>query len=142
MQKPSRSLQRAMLPLLGLFIAAGIITGLYFAFRYTLIADVQESLMNVDTTDAQAHGQALFQTRGCAGCHTLDGVSVGDTGPNLTGIVAREGTAYVRESIINPGAVIADNCPEGACEADAMPNYGSILDETQVAAIVTYLESP
>ena len=42
-----------------------------------------------DGTDA-AEGLALFKAKGCIGCHTVDGVSVGTFGPNLTHLYDRE----------------------------------------------------
>ncbi|MEQ8673986.1 MAG: c-type cytochrome [Aggregatilineales bacterium] len=113
-----------------------------FAFRnyYSVVADIRESMMDIDTADPYTHGKTLFQTRGCVFCHTLeDAGSTAEVGPNLTGIGRRVDDAYLRESIVNPNAVIATACPEGPCEANAMPNFGNVLDEEQVTALVTYL---
>jgi cytochrome c oxidase subunit II len=121
-------------------IIVGIVAGGYFTFRRTLIADIRESMMNVDTTDPVVYGETLFQTRGCIGCHTLESAgAAGDEGPDLSHIASRADAAYIHESITNPNAVIADNCPEGACQANVMPQYGSILDDAQVDALVAYL---
>ncbi|MGB7338319.1 MAG: cytochrome c [Phototrophicaceae bacterium] len=125
---------------LGIFIGIGILTGAYFALRYTLIADFVEQQQGVDVTDAYTYGETLFVTRGCAGCHTHDVIgSNGDDGPNLTHIADRADVAYITESIVNPNAVIAENCPEEACEANIMPNFGNILSDEQVTALVTFL---
>lgn len=37
-----------------------------------------------------AEGAALFQSRGCAGCHTIKGLSEGKIGPDLTHLMSRE----------------------------------------------------
>ncbi len=37
-----------------------------------------------------AEGAQLFQSRGCPGCHTIQGVSEGKIGPNLTHLFSRE----------------------------------------------------
>ncbi|MEM9953549.1 MAG: cytochrome c [Chloroflexota bacterium] len=127
---------------LGIFIGIGVLVGLYFAFQYTLIADFRESQLNVDTSDDYAYGEVLFETRGCAGCHVHDVIgSNGDTGPNLTDIAGRADTDTIRESIVNPNAVIADDCPEEACEANVMPTYGNILTTEQVDALVVFLSN-
>jgi mono/diheme cytochrome c family protein len=132
--------QRAFVPVIVGVVIVGLLVGGYFAFRRTLIADVRESLMNVDTTDTVAYGATLFQTRGCVGCHTLESAgATGDEGPNLSHIASRADADYIRESILTPNAVIADDCPEGACPAGLMPQYGSILTPAQVDALVAYL---
>ncbi|MDX2161654.1 MAG: cytochrome c [bacterium] len=126
---------------LALVLIVGVIIGGYFAFRRTLIADIREASLNIDTTDPVAHGATLFQTRGCAGCHQLDSAgAAGDEGPNLTGIGGRETLAYLVESIREPGAVIADNCPEGVCQP-IMPAYGTFLTTEQIDALAAYLAS-
>ncbi len=125
-----------------LVVILAVVIGGYFAFRRTIIADVRESLMNVDTTDPLTYGAALFQTRGCTGCHTLTSANAaGDEGPNLDGIGSRHDADYIRTSIIDPNAVIADQCPEGACAAGIMPQFSSILNDTQVDALVIYLSA-
>jgi mono/diheme cytochrome c family protein len=129
-------LQRALI----LFLITGALTGFYFAFRYTLIADVREAIANPDTADQVAYGATLFQTRGCVSCHTLESAgAAGDEGPNLTGIASRHDDAYIRQSIVEPNAVIAPQCPEGACQAGIMPQFGSILSPDQIDALVAYL---
>jgi mono/diheme cytochrome c family protein len=133
------SLQRALL--LG-FLAVGVLVGAFFAFEYTLVAQVREAVTPLDTADPVAYGAALFQTRGCAGCHSFEPAgSEGDDGPNLTNISARHDAAYIYQSIQMPDAVIADQCPEGACEP-IMPNFGDILTEDQINALVIYLSQP
>lgn len=127
---------------LALFLLTGAITGLYFGFRYTLIADFVESQREVDVSDAYAHGELLFETRGCVACHSHDVLDAdGDTGPDLTHIADRQDENYIQESITNPNAIIAENCPEEACEANIMPNYGAILDDAQVNALVVFLST-
>lgn len=39
---------------------------------------------------AAGDGAGLFRTKGCAGCHTVNGVSVGAVGPNLTHFASRD----------------------------------------------------
>jgi mono/diheme cytochrome c family protein len=126
---------------LALVLILGVGTGAYFTFRYTVVAQVQESLVNVDTTDSVEYGRTLFQTRGCSGCHSFAPVgSLGDEGPDLTGVAARHDADYIRQSIMSPNAVIAPRCPEGACQPNVMPPFGDILTSAQIEALVVYLQ--
>lgn len=107
---------------------------------YSVVADVRENFADVDRTDQYEYGKTLFETRGCVFCHTLtDAGAEGDAGPNLDGLGARFDGEAIRTSIVDPNAAIATDCPEGPCEPDIMPNFGEILDEEQVAALVVYL---
>lgn len=116
--------------------------GFLAANYYSVLADVRETFADVDTTDEYLYGETLFQTRGCVFCHTLEAANASaEVGPHLNGIGSRFDTDYIRESIINPDAVIADNCPEEACEAGTMPQFGQVLDESQVNALVVYLSA-
>jgi mono/diheme cytochrome c family protein len=125
---------------LGLILGAS--TGAYFAFRYTVIAQVQESLANIDANDQIDYGRSLFQTRGCSSCHTFTPAgSLGDEGPDLTGIAVRHDANHIFQSISSPNAVIAPQCPEGACQPNVMPAFGDILTTSQIEALVAYLQS-
>jgi mono/diheme cytochrome c family protein len=86
-------------------------------------------------------GFIAFRASGCSGCHAIDGTSAsGQIGPNLTGIATRGGVEYIHESIVDPGAVIAANCPSGPCMDGLMPqNYGEVLSAADIDAIVGYL---
>jgi len=133
-----RFIQLALIMLL----VIGVAVGGYFLFRRTLIANIRETVMNIDTNDQIAHGEILFQTRVCTSCHTLQiAGSVGDEGPDLTGIGARESVEYLQESIANPNAVIVENCPEGLCATGVMPEFGNLLTDKQIDALVAYLAS-
>ena len=132
------SLQRAIL--LGVVII-GLVVGGYFTFRRTLLASVQEAVINPDVNDPVAYGATLFGTRGCAGCHTLESAdATGDEGPNLSDIGSRHDADYIHESIQYPQVVIADGCPEMPCQP-IMPDYGAILTGEQIDALVSYLST-
>ncbi len=62
-----------------------------------------------------APGLSVFLSSGCAACHTIDSVSRAAVavGPNLSNIGGRADAAYIRESILDPYAVIAAACPAG-----------------------------
>ncbi len=80
----------------------------------------------------------------CATCHAIDGVefAVGQIGPNLTHIRSRSDADFIRESIVNPNAVISEDCPAGACPASVMPqNFADTLTAEQLDDVVSYLAS-
>src|SRR5579884_2513797 len=88
-------------------------------------------------------GQKLFQSLGCTNCHRWD---TQGRGPNLVGVYGKpvlltDGSslvaddAYVRESILNPGAkVVAGFQP-------IMPSFQGVLTEDQVLSLVAYIKS-
>ncbi|MDF1754203.1 MAG: cytochrome c [Verrucomicrobiales bacterium] len=92
-------------------------------------------------------GQILFQTY-CTSCHSLDGTKL--VGPSLKGLAGShrqlrdpdsnqllsvEATAdYIRQSIMEPNALLADGYPE-----NLMPPMAGILTEKQIDALVDYL---
>jgi cytochrome c oxidase subunit II len=98
-----------------------------------------------------ATGEALFKQKGCASCHTINGVSYADIGPNLTNFAQRHTIA----------AGVLENTPENLARWLRNPdevkpgNYMPILwplpDETtpqqereveqEIGALVAYLES-
>jgi cytochrome c oxidase subunit 2 len=86
-----------------------------------------------------AEGLALFNGKGCAGCHTVEGVSQGKIGPNLTHLQSRHTFA---------GSVLAmneDNLrtwlrnPPGVKPGSVMPNLGLTPDE--ITKLIAYLET-
>jgi cytochrome c oxidase subunit 2 len=74
-------------------------------------------------------GPAVFQTRGCVGCHSLEGVSVtAFIGPDLTGLGERAGDrvdglddrAYVIQSVRSP-------------QAFTVPGYGPLMPTIELS---------
>jgi cytochrome c oxidase subunit 2 len=96
---------------------------------------------------AQLDGATLFNTKGCIGCHSLDGSA--RVGPSLKGIYqsrqkvvtdgkVREITAdeaYLHHSIKNPNADVVEGFPSGV-----MPPFGAMLSDEEIDALVKYLE--
>jgi cytochrome c oxidase subunit 2 len=92
-------------------------------------------------TTGAAHGAQLFVQKGCAGCHTIQGVpaAVGKQGPNLSHFGNRSTVA----------AGMAPNTPENLAAwlrnpqafkpGALMPNLG--LNEDEIADLTAYLES-
>lgn len=96
-------------------------------------------------------GGELFKSEGCTSCHTIEGVSQGQVGPDLThiGTVAEQraaeagvesAEAYIRQAIVDPNAFIAPECPMGPCPSGVMPQaFGKVLSEERIKALVRYL---
>lgn len=81
----------------------------------------------------------------CMACHSVDGSQM--VGPTWQGLYMHEveledGTtviaddAYLFESILDPNAKVVKGFPAGA-----MPPYGAILTEQQIADLVAYIRS-
>jgi len=71
----------------------------------------------------------------CGGCHVLDDAgTAGVTGPNLDEALAGRDAAFIEESIVNPGAEIAEGY------GNLMPNsFGASLTPDQLDQLVQYL---
>ncbi|GAB5402617.1 MAG: cytochrome c oxidase subunit II [Aureliella sp.] len=97
-------------------------------------------------THPVAHGYWLYSKMGCKSCHSVqDGVKVvgpwfantyGKTFKNSEGKDVTFDAQYVRESILNPQAQYR----EGYQTASQMPSFQGKLDETQIAALTSFLE--
>ncbi len=98
-----------------------------------------------DASEAPSvYGEKLYNRRGCASCHSLDGSK--RVGPSFQGIYDRkhefaDGTSsdadanYIRESILVPKAKIV------AGYAPVMPSYKGQLSDDDIASIIAYLET-
>lgn len=103
------------------------------------------------------NGAVLFVEVACTACHTLEGVSDGTTGPNLTTIAAdvaarladgsytgsaTDVVSYLRESIADPRAFVPPVCPAGPCLDGIMPNtFAEQLSAQELADLVAYLSA-
>ena len=84
-------------------------------------------------------GEALFksaETAACTACHSVGGIG-GVVGPALDGIGARRDAAYIRESVMEPNAKLADGFTQ--LEMSPMPPMGLLLKPQQVEDIIAYL---
>ncbi len=90
--------------------------------------------------DAGPTAQQLFVGT-CGTCHAIEGISTGAVGPDLTQIGSRaDAAAYIRQSILEPDAVIAEACPGGACPPGVMPqSFGDLLSDEELDALVDFL---
>lgn len=97
--------------------------------------------------DVISLGQAIFTgSGGCGGCHTIDGVSEGEVGPDLTNIGSNAASrkagmsaeGYIEESIRDPEAFVAEGV-ERAVPGIMVNAITSSLTDEQVAALVDFL---
>jgi mono/diheme cytochrome c family protein len=85
-------------------------------------------------------GEQIFTAAGCAGCHKLTKAGANGTiGPSLDDLASSPDIKgnpedYVRESILNPDAVIAQGYNAGV-----MPSFDGKLTDKQTQALVQYL---
>jgi cytochrome c oxidase subunit 2 len=91
----------------------------------------------------------LFARYGCNACHALAVAGAeGQVGPSLDGIGTLAATrlpgvpaeAYIRQSILDPDAFIAPECPTGPCPAGVMPrDFAVRLPPPHLDALVNFL---
>jgi cytochrome c oxidase subunit 2 len=84
-------------------------------------------------------GARIYAASGCTGCHS------GGVGPSLQGFYGRSvatdhgrvlaDDAYVRESIVSPGAKIVTGY------SDSMPSFRGRLTDDELEALAAYVES-
>jgi cytochrome c oxidase cbb3-type subunit 3 len=75
-----------------------------------------------------AHGAEIYRGKGnCAGCHSIHGEG-GVEGPDLSVIGESRSAAYLRESLVNPGAAV----PEGYLLVTVVPNNGQRVTGVRV----------
>ena len=80
-----------------------------------------------------ANGESKFKGLGCSACHKTDSGKL--VGPGLAGISAM-GDDYIRTSIIDPAAVVAEGF------SDLMPKtFGDMLKDSELDDLVAYLNT-
>ncbi len=92
---------------------------------------------------------AAIEKGGCTACHTIPNIpnAIGQVGPDLSkigtdGATRQDGYSaeeYIRESLREPSAFIAPECPLGPCVAGTMPQL--TLDQSEIETIVSYLST-
>ena len=97
------------------------------------------------TTQTPAeYGEALYNNRGCKGCHSVDGTrrtgpSFKETYGNMRALVSgppvQADENYIRESILNPKAKVVQSY------APAMPSFKGQLSDDDLYCLVEYLKS-
>jgi cytochrome c oxidase subunit II len=81
-------------------------------------------------------GDADTGATACATCHTLaDAGAKGQVGPDLDKVLKGKDAAFIKQSIVQPDAQIAQGYGKGIMP----PNYGSTLSAAEVDALVKFL---
>jgi len=99
-----------------------------------------------DPDAAHERGEALAKQLGCAACHSPDGAtSVGPTWQGLFGrtrpladgseVTADE--AYIRESIVDPNAKVAEGFSPGIMPQD----FGERLSDDEIRSLIEYIKT-
>jgi cbb3-type cytochrome c oxidase subunit III len=109
----------------------------YVAFAAQRAGEDQGALAQAGLAGATT-GQQIFTAAGCGGCHALGKAgSSGTIGPSLDDLAsAAQGSPeeYVRESLLDPDATVADGF-----QAGVMPSFEGKLTDKQIQALVQYL---
>ena len=89
-----------------------------------------------EETAANADGEALFESQGCAGCHTLKAAgATGTIGPDLDAELVGTDVSFIEESIVDPSAEVAKGFPDGT-----MPdNFGQTMSPEELDALVQFI---
>ncbi|MDA7916532.1 c-type cytochrome, partial [Verrucomicrobia bacterium] len=100
---------------------------------------LQAALTETAKLDGDAkRGHKIFNEHpiaSCIRCHQVDGQG-GFVGPYLDGIGKRKQADYIRESIIDPQAKIAEGF---VAEVSPMPPFGVLLKPQEIEDIMAYL---
>ena len=86
-----------------------------------------------------AAGLALFTGKGCAGCHTVAGVSQGKVGPDLTHLQSRATFAGSMFDLNEENLATWLENPPGVKPGSLMPDLG--LTEEEITQLIAYLET-
>jgi len=91
----------------------------------------------VDAKALFTQGESKTGATACGGCHKLtDAGTQGGVGPQLDKVLKGKDPAFIRQSILQPDAEIAQGFNKGIMPA----NYGQLLSKPEVDALVNYLE--
>jgi mono/diheme cytochrome c family protein len=112
----------------------------YVAFAAARAGEDQGALAQAGLAGATT-GEQIFTAAGCAACHTLAKANASGTiGPSLDELAQAAGQQegspedYVRESLIDPDAVVAEGFQSGV-----MPSYEGRLSDEQLQTLAEYL---
>ncbi len=97
----------------------------------------QETAAKLEPGNAE-RGKTLFfthQVAACNRCHQVGGEG-GNIGPALDGIAARKGEDYLRKSLVEPNADIAENYP---APVSPMPPMNLLLGEQEIEDVLAYI---
>jgi cytochrome c oxidase subunit II len=82
-------------------------------------------------------GKAIFTSAGCGSCHTFKAAGTSaEVGPDLDKVLAGKDADFIRESIIDPNAEIAEGY-----QPNVMPStFSDTLSKEQLDALVEFLQ--
>ena len=95
-------------------------------------------------------GQRLYKAYGCIACHAIDDSSLTKLGPTWKGLYGSDrkvtggvvrvvaDDAYLRQSILEPGAKIVEGYERGEV---SMPSYAGVLTDSQVQSLILFIRS-
>jgi cytochrome c oxidase subunit 2 len=84
-------------------------------------------------------GFALFSAKGCIGCHTVEGVSTGKVGPNLSHVYSRSAFAGDTFDMTPDNLRMWLHNPPGVKPGSKMPNLG--LSSAEITNLIAYLQT-
>jgi mono/diheme cytochrome c family protein len=102
----------------------------------TYLKDVPGQAQNAPA----APEQATFKAEECSGCHTPNGKGIAGLFPSLSGSAAvqqNDPTSVLHVVLRGARSVGTDRAPTAA----AMPSFGWLLNDDQVAAVATYIRN-
>ena len=86
--------------------------------------------------DAEA-GKAVYEEQNCGSCHTFAPAgSTGTIGPDLDEALQGKDAEFIRTSIVNPNAEVAQGFQPNIMPSD----YGQKLEDQQLADLVAFLQ--
>ena len=91
------------------------------------------------TPSPAAQGMNLFQSKGCAGCHTINGVSAGTVGPNLSHLQSRKVFAGALFDLNDQNLRRWLRDPPKEKPGSVMPNLN--LSEDEITNLIAYLDT-
>lgn len=108
------------------------------------LQEVTYETLNVEDIDPltggdAGRGQTIFQEHqvaACIRCHQVEGRGEGIIGPPLDGIASSKTPDYLLESLVDPGATLAEGFP---AQVSPMPPMGVLLTAQELADVMAYL---
>jgi len=106
-----------------------------------LLTEAKNAMQNMDPKDL---GKMVYDTKGCAGCHTIDGSP--KVGPSWKGTFGQKAqladgstvtvdAEYIHTSIVEPQKQSRPGFPP------SMPTYAGQLSEKEINGVIAYIES-